>query len=511
MRASAQRRFQLSVRRLVSAGSLRAVLSVVPGLGLDRIRVGLAGYGGRLRLWRLEHPHRQRDEHQRTIYGNFGHHGARESSSATSSMATAACSPSIEHYLEDWHDPWRRAGYSDTRESRASPRSRGMVGAPVMISKPSTHRASLRIARSPHGRRSSAQQRSVSHAIQGDSGRNNARYPAVTRLAGTKIAAASTPRNNAPTSSWQRFNTDRSAQRGGAQGPSAMNGSQRNDSNRGMTDGSRSNSLQGPASRMNAGDRSTANDAARSTMNEGARNGSQNRGISDSWSRFSQSGAARPDRPIAAVCRDRPIAASRRAVNRSIAHRVTDRSAARNDNRRWMLAMPHPRTPAVIRSTAVAIRTPSRETPRPRTRAAMAAAATRRPRTRAATAAAVPIRPTHAATAAALRLRTRAATAAAVRIPRTHAAMAAAARIPRTRTVIPEAAADLRRAAQAPAVEAAAVATATATATAVAATAAAAADTHRSNKLAISQSGRCQGAALSLAEGRQPRQLNLIA
>ncbi|MFY9631853.1 MAG: DUF6600 domain-containing protein [Candidatus Cybelea sp.] len=218
-------------------------------------------------------------------YGNFGHHGATGTLVGNFQHGNGrmiAVNPKMISKMGTIHGA---VPVTPGRENlRFASGSRGMVSAPVMMSKRfdsprfATNRA---LAARPAFE---AQQRSVSQAIHGDSGRNNAPVSRGNETRGSLDSA----RSNAPTSSWQRFNTDRGAQRGGAQGQSAMNGSQRNDSNRGMTDGSRSNSLQGPASRMNAGDRSTANDGARPTTNEGARNGSQNRGISDSWSRFSQ-------------------------------------------------------------------------------------------------------------------------------------------------------------------------------------------------------------------------------
>ncbi|HEY2474292.1 MAG TPA: DUF6600 domain-containing protein, partial [Candidatus Cybelea sp.] len=164
--------------------------------------------------------------------------------------------------------------------------SRGFVTAPRMISKSfdsprfATNRA---LTAAP---RFAEQQRTVSRAIDGgNAGRDNApvsRDNAPVSRDNGMSRENGMSRTNAPTSSWQRFNSDR-----GAQGrDSAMNGSQRSDFGRGMNDGSRSGSFQGGRSTMNEGTRSTMNEGARSTMNEGTR---QDRAPSDSWGRFSQS------------------------------------------------------------------------------------------------------------------------------------------------------------------------------------------------------------------------------
>jgi hypothetical protein len=229
-------------------------------------------------------------------YGNFGHHGA------TGTIVGNFQHGNFGHMIAVNPKMISKMGtiqgavpVTPGRENlRFASGSRGTVSAPVTMSKSfnSPRFASNRaLAARPAFE---TQQRAVSQAIRGDSGRNNApvsRSSEMTRGNETRgnldsgrnnapVSRSSemtrgnetrgnetrgnldSARTNAPTSSWQRFNSDRGVAHGGAQGQSAMTGSQRNDSNRGMTEGSRSNALQG--------------------------SGSQNRSVSDSWNRFSQ-------------------------------------------------------------------------------------------------------------------------------------------------------------------------------------------------------------------------------
>ncbi|HEY6487258.1 MAG TPA: DUF6600 domain-containing protein [Candidatus Cybelea sp.] len=202
----------------------------------------------------------------RNYYGNFGHHGA------TGTIVGNFQHGNFGHMIAVNPKMISKMGtiqgavpVTPGRENlRFASGSRGTVSAPVTMSKSfnSPRFASNRaLAARPAFE---SQQRSVSQAIRGDSGRNNApvsRSSEMTRGNETR-GNLDSARTNAPTSSWQRFNTDRGVAHGGAQGQSAMAGSQRNDSSRGMTEGSRSSSLQG--------------------------SGSQNRSVSDSWNRFSQ-------------------------------------------------------------------------------------------------------------------------------------------------------------------------------------------------------------------------------
>jgi hypothetical protein len=218
-------------------------------------------------------------------YGNFGHHGATGTLVGNFQHGNGhmiAVNPKMVSKVGTIQGA---VPVTPGRENlRFASGSRGMVSSPVMMSKRfdtprfATNRA---LAARPTFE---AQQRSVSQAIHGDSergsleaGRTNAPVSRGNEMPRGNLDSA---RTNAPTSSWQRFNTDRGVQHGGAQGQSAMNASQRNDSNRAMADGSRSNSLDGSRSTMNAG--------GRSTMNAGTRDASQIRSGSDSWNRFSQ-------------------------------------------------------------------------------------------------------------------------------------------------------------------------------------------------------------------------------
>ena len=218
-------------------------------------------------------------------YGNFGHHGATGTLVGNFQHGNGRLIAVNPKMISKMGTIQGAVPVTPGRENlRFASGSRGMVGAPVTMSKRfesprfATNRA---LAARPAFE---AQQRSVSAAIHGDTGRANAPVSRGNEMTGGNESRGSEMRGNesrgsldsnrtsAPTSSWQRFNTDRGVQRGGAQGQSAMNGSQRNDSNRGMSEGARS----------------TMNTGTRSTMNDGARNASQNRKPSDSWNRFSQ-------------------------------------------------------------------------------------------------------------------------------------------------------------------------------------------------------------------------------
>jgi hypothetical protein len=216
-------------------------------------------------------------------YGNFGHHGATGTLVGNFQHGTGHMVAVNPKMVSKMGTIQGALPVTPGRENlRFASGSRGMVSAPVTMSKRfnSARFASNRaLAARPTFE---TQQRAVSQAIRGDSGRNNApvsRGNEMTRGDETR-GNLDSARTNAPASSWQRFNSERGVQHGGAQGQSAMTGSQRNDPNRGLTEGSRTNTLEGS--------RSTMNESARSTTNESARNGSQNRGTTDSWNRFSQ-------------------------------------------------------------------------------------------------------------------------------------------------------------------------------------------------------------------------------